>query len=116
MTGLTQRRLATTTLAPNRASIESFIECMHSGADKDALARVLAEDVVLISPLGNEPLAGRGAVTAAMQTVSKVAADLTCEEVFNGETHHAAYFRLQIEDTVVNGSNDHGCPRPMSMT
>jgi hypothetical protein len=30
------------TLAPHRAAIESFIDCMHSGADKDALARVLA--------------------------------------------------------------------------
>jgi hypothetical protein len=92
-----------TTSAPNRASIESFIECMHSGADKDALARVLAEDVVLISPLGDEPLTGSEAVTAAIQTVSKVAADLTYKEVLSGETHHAAFFQLQIEDTVVSG-------------
>ena len=32
-----------------------------------------------------------------------LAADLTYEEVLSGETHHAAFFRLQIEDTVVNG-------------
>ena len=25
------------------------------------------------------------------------------KEVFSGETHHAAFFRLQIEDTAVNG-------------
>ena len=31
------------------------------------------------------------------------AADLTYKEVLSGETHHAAYFRLQIEDTAVNG-------------
>ncbi|MFI8348064.1 nuclear transport factor 2 family protein [Streptomyces sp. NPDC085596] len=92
-----------TTSASNRSSIESFIECMHSGADKDALARVLAEDVVLVGPLGDEPLTGREAVTAAIQTVSKVAADLTYKEVLSGETHHAAFFRLQIADTVVNG-------------
>jgi hypothetical protein len=92
-----------TTLAPNRACIESFIECMHSGADKDGLARVLAEDVVLIGPLGDEPLTGREAVTAAIQAVSKVAADLSYKEVLSGETRHAAFFRLQIEDTVVNG-------------
>ena len=30
-------------------------------------------------------------------------ADLTYKEVLSGETHHAAYFRLQIEDTVVDG-------------
>jgi hypothetical protein len=55
--------------------------------------------VVLISPLSNEPLTGREAVTAAIQGVSTVAADLTCKEVLSGETHHAAFFRLQIEDT-----------------
>jgi hypothetical protein len=38
-----------------------------------------------------------------MRTVGTVAADLTYKEVLSGETHHAAYFRLQIEDTVVNG-------------
>ncbi len=31
------------------------------------------------------------------------AAQLTYKEVLTGETHHAAYFRLQIEDTVVDG-------------
>jgi hypothetical protein len=30
-------------------------------------------------------------------------ADLTYKEVLSGETHHAAYFRLQIEDTAVDG-------------
>ena len=34
---------------------------------------------------------------------SAAAADLTYKEVLSGETHHAAYFRLQIEDTVVDG-------------
>ena len=29
--------------------------------------------------------------------------DLTYKEVLSGETHHAAFFRLQIEDTAVNG-------------
>jgi hypothetical protein len=38
-----------------------------------------------------------------MRGVGAVAADLTYKEVLSGETHHAAYFRLQIEDTVVNG-------------
>ena len=38
-----------------------------------------------------------------MRTVGTVAADLTYKEILSGETHHAAYFRLQIEDTVVNG-------------
>ena len=32
-----------------------------------------------------------------------MAADLTYKEVLSGETHHAAFFRPQIEDTAVNG-------------
>ena len=58
---------------------------------------------MLIGPLSDEPLTGREAVTAAIQGVSTVAADLTYKEVLSGETHHAAFFRLQIEDTAVNG-------------
>ncbi|WP_051862849.1 hypothetical protein [Streptomyces ochraceiscleroticus] len=30
-------------------------------------------------------------------------ADLSYKEILSGETHHAASFRLQIEDTVVSG-------------
>jgi SnoaL-like protein len=91
------------TFAKHRGTVESFVDCMHGGADNDALAGVLAENVVLISPLSDEPLTGREAVTAAIQGASTVAADLTYQEVLSGETHHAVFFRLQIEDTVVNG-------------
>ena len=92
-----------TTFAQHRATVESFADCMHGGAGKDTLARILAENVVLIGPLSDEPLTGREAVAEAIQTVYTLAADLTYEEVLSGETHHAAFFRLQIEDTVVNG-------------
>ena len=92
-----------TKFAQHRAGFESFINCVHRGAGKDAIARYLAENVVLNSPLGDEPLTGREAVAEAIQTVYTLAADLTYEEVLSGETHHAAFFRLQIEDTVVNG-------------
>ena len=91
------------TFAQYRTTVESFVNCMHSGADKDALARVLAENVVLIGPLSDEPLTGREAVTAAIQGVSAVAEDLTYHEILSGETHHAAFFRLQVEDTAVDG-------------
>ena len=92
-----------TTFAPHRDAVEFFVDCMHGGADKDALSGILAEDVVLYGPLGGEPVTGRQAVLEAMRTVGTVAADLTYKEVLSGETHHAAYFRLQIEDAVVNG-------------
>ena len=92
-----------TTFAPHRDTVEFFVDCMHGSADKDALSGILAEDVVLYGPLGDEPTTGREAVLEAMRSVGAVAADLTYKEVLSGETHHAAYFRLQIEDTVVNG-------------
>jgi hypothetical protein len=91
-----------TTFAPHRNTVEFFVDCMHSGADEDALSGILAEDVVMYGPLGDEPLTGREAVLEAMRGVG-AAADLTYREVLSGETHHAAYFRLQIEDTVVDG-------------
>jgi hypothetical protein len=91
-----------TTFAPHRDTVESFVDSMH-GADKDALSGILAEDVVMYGPLGDEPVTGREAVLEAMRNVGEVATDLTYKEVLSGVTHHAAYFRLQIEDTVVNG-------------
>jgi len=92
-----------TTFAPHRGTVESFVGLMHGGADEDALAGILAEDVVLYGPLGDEPVTGRDAVLEAVRTVGTVATDLTYKEVLSGETHHAAYFRLQIEDAVVDG-------------
>ena len=92
-----------TTFAPHRDTVEAFVDCMHGGADKDVLSSILAEDVAMYGPLGDEPVAGREAVLEAMRTVGTAATDLTYKEVLSGETHHAAHFRLQIEDTVVNG-------------
>ena len=92
-----------TKFAEHRDGWESFIDCMNAGADKDTLARLLAENVVLNSPLSDEPLTGREGVIGAIQAVHSLAADLSYKEVLSGETHHAAFFRLQIEGTVVNG-------------
>jgi hypothetical protein len=58
--------------------------------------------VVLYSPLGDEPTTGRTAVLDAMRGIGGKA-DLTYYEVLSGQTHHAAYFRLQIDDTAVDG-------------
>ena len=89
--------------ALHRDAVESFVDCMHGGADKEALSGLLAQDVVLYGPLGDDPLTGREAVLEAIRGVGTVATDLTYREVLSGETHHAAYFRLQVEDTVVDG-------------
>jgi hypothetical protein len=92
-----------TTFAPHRDTLESFVDCIHGGADKDTLTCLLAEDVVLYSPLGDEPITGREAAVQAIQTVNRLADDDTYMEVLSGETHHAAFYRLQIGDAAVNG-------------
>ena len=47
----------------------------------------------------------RDTVAAFVETMQGIGgvADLTYKEILSGGTHHAAYFRLQIEDTVVDG-------------
>ncbi|WP_246227468.1 nuclear transport factor 2 family protein [Mycolicibacterium helvum] len=82
--------------------MEFFVDTMHGGADASALSGILAEDVVMYGPLSDEPLTGRKAVLKAIQGVG-AEANLTYSEVLSGQTHHAAYFRLQIEDTAVDG-------------
>jgi hypothetical protein len=92
-----------TAFAPHRDTLESFVDCIHGGADKDVLTRLLAEDVVLYGPLGDEPVTGREAAVETIQTVNRLAVDDSYEEVLSGETHHAAFYRLQIGDAAVNG-------------
>src|ERR1700730_888704 len=54
--------VAMTSFAAHRDTVESFVDAMHGGADKDARSGVLAEDVALYSPLGDEPTTGRDGV------------------------------------------------------
>jgi hypothetical protein len=82
--------------------LESFVDCIHGGADKDTLTRLLAENVVFYGPLG-EQITGREAAVETIQTVNRLAVDDTYEEVLSGETHHAAFYRLQVGDAAVNG-------------
>ena len=92
-----------TAFAPRRDTLESFIDCIHGGADKDTLTGLLAEDVVLHSPLGGEPVTGRKAAVETIRTVNRLAVDDSYKEVFSGDTHHAAFYRLQIGDAAVDG-------------
>jgi hypothetical protein len=48
-----------TTFAPHRDTLESFVDCINGRADNDTLTRLLAEDVVLYGPFGDEPVTGR---------------------------------------------------------
>ena len=92
-----------TAFAPRRDTLESFIDCIHGGADKDTLTGLLAEDVVLHSPLGGEPVTGREAAVETIRTVNRLAVDDSYKEVLSGDTHHAAFYRLQIGDAAVDG-------------
>ena len=92
-----------TTFAPHRDTMQSFIDCINSGADEDTLTRLLAEDVVLYGPFGDEPVVGRQAAVETIRTANRLADDDTYTEVLSGDTHHAAHFRLQVGDAAVNG-------------
>jgi hypothetical protein len=92
-----------TTLAPHRATLESFVDCIHGGVDKDVLTGLLAEDVMLYGPFGDEPVTGREAAVETIKSVNKLSSDDAYLEVLSGETHHAAHFRLQVGDAAVNG-------------
>jgi hypothetical protein len=92
-----------TIFARHRDTVKAFVTAMHGGADETALSRILAENVKLYGPLSDEPVAGREAVLGAIRGIGTVATDLTYAEVLSGETHHAAHFRLQVQDTIVNG-------------
>jgi hypothetical protein len=92
-----------TTLAPHRDTLESFVDCIHGGVDEHVLAGLLAKDVMLYGPFGDEPVTGRAAAVETIKSVNKLSSDDTYLEVLSGETHHAAHFRLQVGDAAVNG-------------
>lgn len=92
-----------TTFAPHRATLESFMDCINSGADKETLTGLLAEDVVLYGPFGDDPVTGRETAVETITTVNGLSSDDTDLEVLSGDTHHAAHFRLQVGEAAVNG-------------
>jgi hypothetical protein len=96
-----------TTFAPHRDTLEAFVDCINGagaeGVDTDALSRLLAEDVVIHGPFGDDPVTGREAVVETIRSVNGLSSDDTYTEVLSGDTHHAAHFRLQVGDAAVNG-------------
>lgn len=92
-----------TAFAPHRETLESFIDCINGGPDKDALTGLLAKDVRLYGPFSDEPIVGRETAVETIKTVNGLSSDDTYLEVLSGETHHAAHFRLQVGDAAVNG-------------
>ncbi|MDA4107814.1 MULTISPECIES: nuclear transport factor 2 family protein [Mycolicibacterium] len=92
-----------TVFAPHRATLESFVDCINGGADADTLTSLLAEDVVLYGPFGDDPITGRKVAVETIKAVNGLSSDDTYLEVLSGDTHHAARFRLQVGDATVNG-------------
>lgn len=92
-----------TAFAAHRDTLEAFVDCVNSGADRDVLTGLLAEDVALYGPFGDEPVVGRETAVDTIKTVNGLSSDDTYFEVLSGDTHHAAHFRLQVGDAAVNG-------------
>lgn len=92
-----------TTFAPHRSTLESFVDCINAGADKATLTGLLAKDVRLYGPFGDDPVVGRETAVQTIKTVNGLSSDDTYFEVLSGDTHHAAHFRLQVGDAAVNG-------------
>ncbi|WP_227999811.1 hypothetical protein [Mycolicibacterium sp. P1-5] len=83
--------------------MDSFVDCINGGADEETLTGLLAADVVIRGPFGDEPVVGREAAVNTIMTVNGISSDDTYTEVLSGDTHHAARFRLQVGDAAVNG-------------
>jgi hypothetical protein len=66
-----------TTFAPHRDTLESFVDCIHGGADKDTLTRLLAKNVRLYGPFGDEPITGREAAVETIKAVNGLSSDDT---------------------------------------
>ncbi|MUL75138.1 nuclear transport factor 2 family protein [Mycolicibacterium sp. CBMA 226] len=92
-----------TTVAPHRDTLEAFVDCINGGADRATLTGLLAEDVMLYGPFGDQPVTGREAAVETIKKVNALSSDDTYTEVLSGDTHHAAHFRLQVGDAAVDG-------------
>ena len=66
-----------TTFAPHRDTLESFVDCINGGADKDTLTGLLAKNVRLYGPFGDEPVIGREAAVETIKTVNGLSSDDT---------------------------------------
>jgi DoxX-like family len=66
-----------TTFAPHRDTLESFVDCINGGADKDTLTGLLAKNVRLYGPFGDDPVIGRETAVETIKTVNGLSSDDT---------------------------------------
>lgn len=84
-----------TPFAAPRVTLEAFVDCLNGagddGVDTDALARLLAEDVVIHGPFGGDPVTGRDAAVATIRSVNGLSSDDTYTEVLSGDTRDGSH-------------------------
>jgi hypothetical protein len=83
-------------------SAEAFKAAVLSG-DEDALAEVLAADVVFRSPAVYKPYEGREATTLVLRAVSRVFEDFRYDDRFEGEDGEVLLFSARVGDRELNG-------------
>jgi hypothetical protein len=66
-----------TTFARHRDTLESFVDCINGGADKDTLTGLLAKNVRLYGPFGDDPVIGRETAVETIKTVNGLSSDDT---------------------------------------
>ena len=73
--------------------------------DPDAVAAVLADDVVFHSPIVFQPYAGRAAAVAVLSAAFEVFEDFVYEAELASEDgrHHALTFRARVGDRQIEG-------------
>jgi hypothetical protein len=83
-------------------SAEAFQTAVLSG-DEEALAEILADDVVFRSPAVFKPYRGRDATTLVLRAVSQVFEDFRYEDRFEGSDGDVLLFSARVGDRELNG-------------
>ncbi len=80
---------------PFRAAVES--------RDLETMVGLMAEDIVLWSPVSFEPFRGKEAVARLMHVLVEVFEDFRYTDELSGEGAHALVFRARVGDREVEG-------------
>lgn len=75
--------------------LTAFLHAVHSG-DPEQMRAVLAEDVVVNSPILDDPIVGSGPAAGVLGLLSTIIDDLTFGEVLAGEVHSAVHLTGRV--------------------
>jgi len=82
--------------------MHAFREAVEAG-DIEAALRLLADDVVFLSPVAHRPYEGKAATSAILRAVFTVFEDLRYVREIGGGDNTALIFETRIGDRAVNG-------------